>query len=579
MMIKRIFGFFIFIILIVSTLSSASVLTKPRTGLNNQNIIENQYPIIQWWYDLDAPSFGSSAVDDIDGDGFLEIVFGTYFNDEHIYALNADDGTLLWKYDTGGCNDASVTIADVDLDGDLEVITPASSPYHVYCFNGATGSIEWSISTGYPNCIDSPPAVADVDNDEKPEIIFGTFYGHVFCLNGEDGSICWQINLGTDSFIQSGPNILDLNDDGQLDVVVAQFRGDCRIYALNGDDGSILWFCDAPTDYMYHGGSFADIDEDGKPEIVIGSYDSHVYVLNGEDGSLEWEYVAPYYVAAPTSIADLNNDGHLEIVFCSNNLLGVLSHLGDLLWTHSTGGWIFRGAAISDVDDDGVLDVVFGSNDGILRVLKGDNGQVVWTIDLEDEYGKTYEIDNAPVIADFNNDGELDIFVVGGYGSSNPSSNNHGRGYALSAGVGSGSGWPMFRYDLCHSACYAVNDPPDTPTITGETQGQFGTEYNYTFVATDPNDDQLFYFVDWGDNTSEEWVGPFDSGESITLIHSWDEQGDYTIKARVKDAMDLMSDWGELAIQMPISKNVFAFSFLQFLGEILTWFSNAFPLF
>jgi len=84
-------------------------------------------PQILWWYDLDAPSFGSAAVDDIDKDGKLEIVFGTYFNDEHIYALNADSGTLLWRYNTGGCNDASPAIADVDLDDTLEVVLPLAS--------------------------------------------------------------------------------------------------------------------------------------------------------------------------------------------------------------------------------------------------------------------------------------------------------------------------------------------------------------------------------------------------------------------------------------------------------------------
>ena len=41
---------------------------------------------ILWHHDLLAPSFGSAAVGDIDGDGKLEIVFGTYFHDEHIYS-------------------------------------------------------------------------------------------------------------------------------------------------------------------------------------------------------------------------------------------------------------------------------------------------------------------------------------------------------------------------------------------------------------------------------------------------------------------------------------------------------------
>jgi outer membrane protein assembly factor BamB len=410
-------------------------------------------PQILWWYDLDAPSFGSAAVDDIDKDGKLEIVFGTYFNDEHIYALNADSGTLLWRYNTGGCNDASPAIADVDLDDTLEVVLPASSSCRVYCFNGVTGEVEWSTPTG-SNCLDSPPAIADVDNDGKPEVVFGAWYGYVYCLNGEDGSICWRVNLGTNSYIQSCPNILDLDGDEQLDIVVAQWAGACRVYALKGDSGSVLWYSDEPNDYMYHGGSFADIDEDGKPEIAIGCYDNRVYVLNGEDGSLEWDYPAPYYIGAPTSIADLNNDDHPDIVFVSYNRLGVLSHTGDLLWSYSTGGNMFRGAAIADVDGDDILDVAFGSDDGILRVLKGDSGRVIWTYNLQAHYGKTFEMDHAPVIADFNNDGKLDIFIVGGYGTSSPPTSNHGRAYALTAGDGTGPGWPMFRHDLRHSACF-----------------------------------------------------------------------------------------------------------------------------
>ncbi len=411
----------------------------------------DDYPQIMWWYDLNAPSFGSAAVGDIDGDNYPEIVFGTYFGDERIIALNAESGDTLWTYNTGGCNDASPVIVDVDLDGELEVIVPASSPCMVYCFNGETGEIEWSTSTG-SNYIDSPPAIADVDNDNKPEVVFGAFYGYVYCLDGEDGGINWSTNLGTNSYIQSGPNIFDIDDNGQLDIIVAQWMGDCRVYALKGDDHEILWHSDIPQDWMYHGGAFADVDEDGLPEISIGCYDNHVYLLNAEDGSLEWDYEASSYCGAPTSIADLNNDGHLEIVFVSNYKLITLSHTGDSLWSYTTGGSIFRGAAIADIDGDDTLDVVFGSDDGILRALQGSNGALVWTYNLEQHYGNTFEMDHAPVIADFDNDGKLDVFIIGGYGTSSTPENNHARAYVLSAGDGTGPGWPMFRHDIRHSA-------------------------------------------------------------------------------------------------------------------------------
>ena len=56
------------------------------------------------------------------------------------------------------------------------------------------------------------------------------------------------------------------------------------------------------------------------------------------------------------------------------------------------------------------------------------------------------------MIADFNNDGKLDIFIIGGYVSK--STLSHGRAYALTAGNGTGPGWPMFRHDLNHSGCF-----------------------------------------------------------------------------------------------------------------------------
>jgi len=635
-------------------------------------------PQILWWYDLQAPSFGSSATGDIDNDGKLEIVFGTYFNDENVYALNAENGSLLWSYNTGGCNDASPAIADVDLDGNLEVIIPASSPSRVYCFNGTTGQVKWSRFTGSSNCIDSPPAVADVDNDNKPEVVFGTFHGYVFCLNGEDGSICWQINLGTNSYIQSCPNILDINGDQKLDVVVAQWNGDHRIYALYGENGSTKWYSSQPTDWMYHGGSFADIDEDGKDEIAIGCYDNHVYVINSEDGSSVWNYLAASYVGAPTSIADLNNDNHLEIVFVSYNIIGVLSHTGSLLWSYPVGGNIFRGAAIADINGDGTLDVAFGAEDGKVRVLSGDTGQVIWTIDLQAHYGMVFNIDHAPVIADFNNDGKLDLFIVGGYGISSPETNNHGRAYMLSAGDGGNPGWSMFRHDLRHSAYYSENQMPNTPTtpsgpswlytevpgifstsafdpdgdrvqyrfdwnasgvhdysnwtslvfsglpanmshswilsdtyvvkaqardeygamsiwsdplsitivqygpppsppsIDGPTHGEVGVAYPYTFVAVNPDANDMFYWMEWGDgSTAVEWIGPYPAGQFISINHTFAKKGTYTIKAKVKDVFGVESDWATLKVSMPKTESLPLNAFLQ---QLLRQFPNVFPL-
>ena len=408
------------------------------------------WPEIMWWHDLDAPSLGSAAAADLDGDGLAEVVFGTYFNDEAIHCLNGEDGSVQWSFVTGGCNDASPVIWDVDCDGDPEVVVPGSSTQTVYCLAGSDGQLEWSSNVGH--CIDSPPAVADLDGDGLPEIVHGAFGGWVFCLEGEDGAVAWECSLGTDSYIQTCPDVHDFDGDSLLEVVVAQWQGDCRIYCLDGATGEEEWHSDAPSDWMYHGGSFADVDGDGLPEIAIGCYDSNVYLLNGEDGSTEWTFSAPAYAGGPTSIADMDNDGDLEVFYTAGNTVGTIDHQGGGLWSYTASGSVFRGAAVANIDGDTTPEVIFGTSGGDVVALHGSGGELVWEIDLQSHYGDTYDIDHAPVVTDLDGDGQLDVFVVGGYATSSNPEQNHGRAYALRAGTGTGAGWPMFRYDRFHSA-------------------------------------------------------------------------------------------------------------------------------
>jgi len=57
-----------------------------------------QFPQIKWHFDVNDMAFGNSAMADIDEDGLPEIVFSCYRNDSMVYALNAEDGSLLWSY-------------------------------------------------------------------------------------------------------------------------------------------------------------------------------------------------------------------------------------------------------------------------------------------------------------------------------------------------------------------------------------------------------------------------------------------------------------------------------------------------
>jgi hypothetical protein len=119
---------------------------------------------------------------------------------------------------------------------------------------------------------------------------------------------------------------------------------------------------------------------------------------------------------------------------------------------------------------------------------------------------------------------------------------------------------------------YAPLAGPSVPTITGEVNGKAGDEYEYTFVSTDSTGSDLSYYIEWGDDEVEDWIGPYASGAEVKVSHTWDDQANYTVRAKAKNAEGIESDWGTLVVSMPVNMNKALF--LRFLDH----FPNAFPL-
>jgi hypothetical protein len=117
-----------------------------------------------------------------------------------------------------------------------------------------------------------------------------------------------------------------------------------------------------------------------------------------------------------------------------------------------------------------------------------------------------------------------------------------------------------------------TNEPPEIPIIIGQSSGTPGTEYEYKFISTDLNGDEISYFIDWGDNTSTGWTRTLPSGEYYNSSHTWSEKGNYIIRAKAKDTSDDESDWATLEVTMPKNKTINIPLFLQ-------QFLNRFPFF
>jgi hypothetical protein len=120
-----------------------------------------------------------------------------------------------------------------------------------------------------------------------------------------------------------------------------------------------------------------------------------------------------------------------------------------------------------------------------------------------------------------------------------------------------------------------LSNPPDSPKIVGPNTGKPDKEYDYTFNSVDPNGDDVKYLIDWGDNNIEE-TDYQSSGSDVLLKHSWDEEGNYTIKAKAIDIFGSESSWGSLEISIPKNRA------LNYKFYLLDWFfkrsQNAFPL-
>jgi putative cell wall-binding protein len=190
-----------------------------------------------WEYRVDDIVRSSPSVGDVNGDGRPDIVFGTGdsaggVDSVKVFALGLD-GKLLpgWPQTTDGVTNASPTLADLDGDGRLDVVLGTFDSTHG---RGKGGSV-WAFDgqgrrlSGYPRAsgggvVLGSISTVDLDGDGDQDVLVPTGAG-VFAYGGDDGAPRFSLHVGKVS-LQDEVAVGDLDGNGRLDVVVAGTRPD-----------------------------------------------------------------------------------------------------------------------------------------------------------------------------------------------------------------------------------------------------------------------------------------------------------------------------------------------------------------
>ncbi len=101
------------------------------------------------------------------------------------------------------------------------------------------------------------------------------------------------------------------------------------------------------------------------------------------------------------------------------------------------------------------------------------------------------------------------------------------------------------RVDLIIKNNQFFNTGPETPAMpAGPPIGVTDGEVELTMSSTDADDHNLWYQVDFTNMVYSEWMGPFASGETASVMATWDTKGtEYPYRVRVKDEYDDQTGW------------------------------------
>ena len=422
----------------------------------------------------DSGGFGAAsvAVADVNGDGKEDLlVANTCVTAGAFNCVNGSVGVLLgngdgtfqtaMSYNSDGTGASSVAVRDVNGDGklDLLVANACGNNGNYGCMIGSVGvllgngngtfraAVNYS-SGGYePDSV----AVGDVNGDGNPDLLVANQCDNSGNCNGVvgvrlgngDGTFQPLVTYDSGGFEAQSVAVGDVNGDGKLDLVVANVCADSNC-TNGGVVGVLLGNGDGTFQAAMSYGSggqdaesvaVADVDGDGKLDLVVANGDGSVSVLSGNgDGSFRtaMTYGSGGTRARSVSVRDVNGDGKLDLVVanycatidCANGSVGVLLGNGDGTFqaavSYGSGGLYTDAVILGDLNRDGKLDLVVANEyasssvtNGSVGVLLG-NGDGTFQTAVDSSTPTPLQGNRSLVLADFDGDGKLDLALGAG---------------------------------------------------------------------------------------------------------------------------------------------------------------------
>ena len=366
-----------------------------------------------------------------------------------------------------GESKGSPTIANVDRQGELEIALGWSYPM-VFQGNGGdfvdgdndaqTAGVFSDIGGGASQFWNSP-FVYDVDRDNINEIAYCYWQdpvdnkGYLYLIDAT-GAIepGWPQEIGRNPW--GSPAVADLDGDGFYEIVLTSGEGNGPLQGTvlawnhdgtefidgDSDPGTTGVFYEAGPDAKFWYGSVAigDLDGDDADEVVLMEKRRHASPSEGQvvaldaDGSFlpGFPYDFGGTLRGSTSspaIADLDDNGDLEIIAACDNGLVVLNHTGTPFSSFpytlpeipasQTGIRDFLSSpAIGDIDDDGDLDIALGWLDGEVYAWDANSATLLpgFPATMPVQGSQTDQYLRSPILGNLNGSPEPEIIISSG---------------------------------------------------------------------------------------------------------------------------------------------------------------------